>query len=537
MIFNILSIITLTLTLLLGLYVYSNDRKNKINIVFSLLILSATAWIFTNLMTDLSRDLYYIKLWSKLVLVGPVFIGYFFYRLSLILPKEKKQGKKIKWTIHLAVLVLLVLIPTDLNVSSVYFLANDIPAITPGPLYVFYLLYLIGIIALAFRNFFENYQKLDSLSRLQVQYISLGLGISACLGSVTNIVFPILGSSEFVNFGPYFILIFIFFTTFAIIKYKLFNVRVIATELIIFSLWIFIFIRALLETDLKEKVIEYVLLLITVVVGIFLIRSVIKEIAQREKIQKLANDLQGANDKLKEMDRQKSEFVSFATHQLRAPLTAMKGYASLLLEGEMGVIPPEGKTAIGRIFESTNTLAAIVDDYLNVTRIELGSIRYTFDTIDLKDLIENVIAELKPNIDKATQVKFSVAIDKPTSHYRVTADKDKLKQVIANLVDNSVKYTPQGTVKVSLSQDLTTRNFVFKIQDTGIGISAEILPKLFQKWSRANNANKTNIKGTGLGLYVAKEIITAHHGTIRVESPGEGKGSTFTVELVPVEKV
>jgi signal transduction histidine kinase len=325
--------------------------------------------------------------------------------------------------------------------------------------------------------------------------------------------------------------------SFAILKHHLFNVRVIATELIIFTLWIFILIRVLIAPNLQEMIIESILLLVTIIVGIFLIRSVIKEISQREKIQKLATDLQKVNDRLQELDKQKSEFVSFATHQLRAPLTAMKGYASLLLEGEMGVIPAEARMAVGRIFESTNTLAAIVDDYLNVTRIELGSIRYTFDTIDLKDLVENVIAELKPNIDKATEVKFIVNIDKTIPHFTITADKDKLKQVIANLVDNSVKYTPKGTVAVSLTRDPATRKFIFKIKDTGIGIAPEILPKLFQKWSRADNANKTNIKGTGLGLYVAKEILTAHHGVITVESPGEGKGSTFTVEFVPLEKV
>jgi two-component system sensor histidine kinase VicK len=118
----------------------------------------------------------------------------------------------------------------------------------------------------------------------------------------------------------------------------------------------------------------------------------------------------------------------------------------------------------------------------------------------------------------------------------VNADKDKLKQVIANLIDNSIKYTPKGNVNVSLVHDKATHKLIFTVQDTGIGISPEILPKLFQKWSRADNANKTNIKGTGLGLYVAKEIINAHHAQMRAESAGEGKGSTFVVELEPLNK-
>ena len=201
----------------------------------------------------------------------------------------------------------------------------------------------------------------------------------------------------------------------------------------------------------------------------------------------------------------------------------------------MGTITEETRNAITRIFDSSKTLANIVDDYLNITRIELGSMKYAFDTISLRALIEDVIAELKPNIDKS-KLDFSFSVDNQEANYRITADRDKLKQVIANLIDNSIKYTPSGWVKVNLAMDKVRHLFVLTVKDSGIGVSAETIPLLFQKFGRAHNANKVNIKGTGLGLFVAKEIITAHHGTIRVESPGEGKGSTFIVEIEPFAK-
>jgi len=215
----------------------------------------------------------------------------------------------------------------------------------------------------------------------------------------------------------------------------------------------------------------------------------------------------------------------------------MKGYASLILEGDMGTVQGPLQEAVSRIFESANTLASIVNDYLNITRIELGTMKYAFETIDLKQLIVDTIAELKPNIDELTQIKFSFTAEDSDVDYRITADKDKLKQVIANLVDNSLKYTPQGSVHARLSYDRKRHKFEFKIQDTGIGIAPEVLPRLFQKFSRAENANKTNIRGTGLGLYVAKEIVKAHQGELRAESRGEGKGSTFIVEIEPLAKV
>jgi len=277
-------------------------------------------------------------------------------------------------------------------------------------------------------------------------------------------------------------------------------------------------------------------LIIVTIFSYLLIKSVYREISQREHIQKLADELEVANKHLTELDRQKSEFVSFATHQLQAPLTAMKGYASLILEGDMGTLDKQAREGVSRIYDSTNTLVSIVDDYLNVSRIELGTMKYVFDTIDLKLLIQDTVAEIKPNIDRS-RLKFSFVVGEEGKDYRITADRDKLKQVIANIIDNSMKYTPSGSIVASLSRDKSTHKFLFKVKDTGIGIAPEVLPKLFQKWSRAENGTKTNIRGTGLGLYVAKQIVEAHSGRMWAESDGEGKGASFIVELEPFVRV
>ena len=269
-----------------------------------------------------------------------------------------------------------------------------------------------------------------------------------------------------------------------------------------------------------------------VFLGIFLIRSVIKEVESREKAEKLTIDLQNANDRLRELDKQKTEFISFATHQLRAPLTAIKGYASLILEGDLGPVPEKIAEPISRVFESAKTMASVVDDYLNVSRMELGSMKYDFEPLDMEDLVGDVAAELKPNIEKSgLKFSFRVIGEGP---WTVSADPDKLKQVIANIIDNSVKYTPTGSLAVALERVPNADGTIpvrFSVTDTGIGIAPGVMPKLFQKFSRADNANKQNIHGTGLGLFIVKEIVTAHHGRVWAESAGEGKGSKFIVEL------
>lgn len=544
MIYDIFSIITLILTFFLGLYIYRSDKSNKANKSFTLVILSTMLWIFMNFMTDISTDISLITIYSRLALVGPILAIYFFYEFSLYFPREKKMNIHHIRFLRGAVVILVILSLTRFNIANVYLLENQIPTIEPGPLYIFFLIYFVLVIIFTIKNLFKGYIVLGKLEKLQIQYVSLGLSISAFLGILVDVIMPLLGNSDYVNFGPYFALIFIFFTSYAVIRLKMFDVRVVATELLVFSLWLFIILRILLTNNIQERYVNGGLLVILIIVGILLIKSVIKEVKQREKIEKLAAQLQVANDRLTELDKQKSEFVSFATHQLRAPLTAMKGYASLLLEGDLGKISKDVRNAITRIFDSSNTLTSIVDDYLNISRIELGTMKYAFETIDLKDLVSHVIEELKPNIEKS-KLNFSFTAD-PVKKFMVNVDKDKFKQIIANLIDNSIKYTPSGSINVVLEKKKVVKgagtntgvtdgpSIIFSVKDTGIGIANEVMPKLFAKFSRAENGTRQNIHGTGLGLFVAKEIVTAHKGKIWAESPGEGRGSAFFVELEEV---
>lgn len=527
MIYNILSVITILFYSLIGIYVYFNDKNNKINRFFLLFSFSAVLWIFINLLVDISTSLDNIELLSRITIIASGFVAYFLYKISTVFPKVIKISRNIEFLNKICLLIIVLLTPTHFNIKYVYLLDNGIPAIEPGILYYFLLVYFTFVIIVSYKNFFTDYKYNNNIEKRQVQYVSLGLGISLFLGLISDLILPLFNNSYFVNFGPYFSLFFIIFTSYAIIKLKLFDIKIVTTQIFVFSIWIFVFVRLLISENSDEQIIDGSLLLLLVIFGIFLIKSVIKEVSQREKIELLATDLQKANARLTELDKQKSEFVSFATHQLRAPLTAMKGYASLILEGDMGVISDDVKNAIVRIYESSGTLTNIVDDYLNISRIELGSMKYSFEKIDLKNLVGDVMGELKPNIEKS---KLDVNFDcDKNKKYTVKVDPDKFKQIIINIIDNSMKYTPKGKITVSL--ELNAGKVLFSVKDTGIGIAPEVLPKLFMKFSRATNGSKQNIHGTGLGLFVAKEIVAAHKGKIWAESPGEGKGSSFYVEV------
>lgn len=398
--------------------------------------------------------------------------------------------------------------------------------------YIFYTIYFVAYLIIAYNNLFSSFfSSKDSIIKIQLRFIFIGTIVPYLLAMYFNLILPFF-NYRYVWAGPLLAFFVVWSILYAVYKHHLLNAKVITAEVFTVALWIFILARTLLADSTQDKLINLGLLILTVVVGLLLIRSVQKEVRQREHIEELATDLKKANTRLLELDKQKSEFVSFATHQLRAPLTAMKGYASLILEGDLGVLSKEIKEAISRIFESSKTLTNVVDDYLNISRIELGTMKYSFEIIDLKDMVQNVIAELKPNIEKSgLAFKFSTNPIDSQERFMIHADKDKLKQVIGNLIDNSVKYTPKGSIGISLLKNTTERKIVFSVKDTGVGIAPEVMPKLFAKFIRANNANKQNIYGTGLGLFVAKEIVTAHKGRIWAESAGEGKGSIFFLEM------
>jgi signal transduction histidine kinase len=247
---------------------------------------------------------------------------------------------------------------------------------------------------------------------------------------------------------------------------------------------------------------------------------------------KVTNEkLEEANDRLKQVDQLKSEFLSVASHQLRAPITAIKGYIANVLEDSYGVVPEYLKEPLGVVQESTRVMTSSIEDYLDVSRIEQGRMKYEFGPVDVSKLVRTATEELKPlAAKKGITLSFTEAPE-----ITVEADFGKTKQIFTNLIDNAIKYTEQGSVTVSIEKDEAKGVVRFMTSDTGIGIPADEINKLFEKFTRARDANKVNTTGTGLGLYVAKSLVEGQNGTIHIESDGVGKGSRFIVELPLVQ--
>lgn len=256
---------------------------------------------------------------------------------------------------------------------------------------------------------------------------------------------------------------------------------------------------------------------------------------ERDSIKSFINVIAVALDKtmlyeqLKIANQEKSEFMSFASHEIRNPVTAMRGYASMVLEGDVGEISDDMKDVAEKITSEGQHVLDLIGQYLNKSKLELGELKYNFVPCDMAAIVKASVSNAQINA-KQHQLKLSADID-TKGDYKLTADEGKIKEVISNLIDNSIKYTPKGSVTVSISKK--DGKVLVKIADTGVGIPKEIQPELFKKFSRAN-AQKVNLLGTGLGLYLARTFVNAHGGKVWAESEGKDKGSQFYVEL-PVQ--
>ena len=262
------------------------------------------------------------------------------------------------------------------------------------------------------------------------------------------------------------------------------------------------------------------------------IKDFSKKLAHEVKI--ATKELRVANKKLKKLDAAKSEFISIASHQLRTPLTSIKGFTSLLREGAYGKISTKQLDVLEKVFISNERLIMLVEDLLNISRIEKGKMQYDLENVDLRELIENSLKILQIQAkNKKLKLKYIddfKHIEEPQRAPIVYADYKKLSEVIGNLIDNAIKYTQEGTVTIKL-EAINSHLALISVKDSGIGINPAEIPKLFEKFSRASNATRYHANGTGLGLFVAKQITQAHGGRIWAQSEGEDKGSTFFLEL------
>lgn len=361
--------------------------------------------------------------------------------------------------------------------------------------------FVAGIVVL-----FKRIGETKGDERRQVMLMFTGMSLTAGLLLLFSFILPIgFKNFDFVPYGALFIFPVIVFTAYAIYIVELFHVKNIFAGLFTFFLCVVSLIELILAETVEQLLLRILVFLLTIVIGIQLVRNTFEI--------ELANE-------------QKSELMSFATHEIRTPITVMRGYATMLLDGDKGEISNPVKDLLQKIMIAGNDVTTLLAEYLDKSKIELGQMEYIPTKFDVLITVNEILAIFKIHAEQKG-VHLTTALD--TSHKRmIYADQAKLKEIIINIIDNSIKYTPEGSIDVSVTSK--DGYVTIKVADTGVGIESEVMPSLFKEFSRAD-LQKVNILGSGLGLFLAKKFTEAQKGKIWAESEGRDKGSQFYIKF------
>jgi len=513
-----ITIVVVVSNFLLGFYSYRRDRESVTHKLLFILSIILSLWAITNYIS-VSVTGTKALFWIRIVMVMTAAMFPALFLLVKNFPhKQLEISKKYLYLIIGFTIFIQILSVTPLVFEGVK-VEGDAVTPVPGPAIILYALHVFAFLILTIYTLIIKYKKFKGNEKRQLKFLIIGIVLTFVLATITNFVFVnLLQVTSFVALGPLFTLLLVGFISYAIVKYDFLDIKILTTQIMTFIIWAALFSRIFASETITEIVFESVIFLIVFAFGILLIRSVMKEVTQREKLEVLTR-------KLKEMDKQKDEFISMAAHELRAPMTAIKGYLSMIMEGDAGKVPDQIAIYLKDAIEGNDRLVRLVNNMLNVGRIEEGRMVFQTGVVELAEVVTTIFDEFKTQAaDKGLEYKLEVA---KGIKDKVEVDKDRIHEVVTNLLSNSIKYTDKGSVIVKL---INVENLVrFEVVDTGRGISKEEQKKLFQKFGRAESSSGKTI-GTGLGLYISKLLINKFNGKIGLDSE-PGKGSTFWFEL------
>jgi len=251
----------------------------------------------------------------------------------------------------------------------------------------------------------------------------------------------------------------------------------------------------------------------------------------QQRINAATAELRSSNTQLRHLDKTKDEFLSMASHQLRTPLTSVKGYLSMVLEGDAGKVSESQKQLLGEAFASSERMVHLIHDFLNVSRLQTGKFMLELHPFDLVKLVAEEVKSLERTAEtRNMRLEFTKNIDS----LMLTIDENKIRQVVMNFIDNALFYSHDDSV-ITIDLKQVGDQVEVRVIDTGIGVPKGEQSQLFSKFYRASNARKQRPDGTGVGIFLAKKVITEHGGTVIFTSE-EGKGSTFGFTL-PIKKL
>lgn len=513
--------------LLTGLFVFWNGRKFLLNQLLLVISICFSLWTLSNLIswTNIHSNVI-LFIWSFFGLLSSLISVFCIYFIYVFLAKGEDITFRLRLTFLALVAPVLALAPTSFSLRGFNITRCDAFGFEVLPFELYYT--SLGVLAMVWILILLIYRYRRATPDFKKQIILMGIGIEFFLFSFFTMGFlgsyltsiGILPDSELEMYGLFGMIVFMVYIGIFLVRFKTFNVSLIGAQALIVSLVIVIGSEFFFIQSDINRILTAITLIITGAIGINLIRSVKKEIAQREHIEKLAGELQETNER-------QNTLLHFIGHEVKGFLTKDAGVFASLSESDFGALSEAQKTFIDRALVETRRGVDSVENILKASNLKKGTVTYTKAPFDLKALAAEAVEKARPAA-KLKGLELSFTADE--SSYQMTGDKVQINDhVLRNLIDNAVNYTPAGSIRVSLTKE--DNKLVFAVQDTGIGITDEDKKRLFTEGGHGKDSQRVNAHSTGYGLYIAKQITEANGGAIRAESEGEGKGSTFTVEF------
>lgn len=512
------------IAIFLGFYTLVRTKYSKLSIAFLFFVLAVALWLVNDVILWTVPNYYHVVFfWSWIDFVNVLFFilaAFFFGTLA--------RGNI---SIFEKIILLALCIPALVFTAS----GNAVTEFNHvwcemgnNELSVVYKTFAeIVAVSLMFLSLILAWPGADKNKKTVLSVVLLALLFFLVTFSVTEYIAGKTFIYEINLYGLFVLPIFLVAMVYTITNLQLFQIRFLGTQLLTYILILMVASQFLFLESSTDAALNMLTLAITILIGLILLRNTKRELLQMIEMRRLATELSGANARLERLDKMKSEFVSIASHQLRSPLTSIRGYVSMILEGSYGDVNEKTKDILTHVSDSARHMALSIDDFLNVSRIEAGNMSYDTVDADLRPIVEDIVSDMQP-VSAERGIPLQLKVDFEGAAV-VKLDIGKTRQIIQNMVDNAFKYSKGNEpIEITLRRDTTTKKVYVDVRDQGIGLSAESIANLFEKFERAKNASSANVSGSGLGLYIARTMARAMGGDITVTSEGEGQGSTFT---------
>jgi signal transduction histidine kinase len=539
---SLLPFVSAIFTYVLGFFVWLKNRHSPISILFFSYCFVISIWLFgTFKLFNAQTDALAI-FWDRFIYIGVAFIPIILYHFGLLYCSIKSQ-QSVLWMGYVLALFFLAVSQTDWFVRDLFFYEWGVHT-RAQLLHHPFLIYFFGYFVAFFVNLFRYWRHAQGQQKKQALHLLIGFFILDAIGPLAFLpaygisVYPVI----FLSAIPFVLLV-----AYAMVKYHALNVKLLSVEIFSTLVIVLFLAEAFLSVSIQELLVRLIALGLVVFFVLMLMKSVYAEVRRREEIERLNQEIADASQALQQQNHElvqsqereriknqeviklKDEFVFIASHELKAPVFAIKGFLELV-EGEKGKIPPKTREYLQDIHSASEHLNKLVNDLLQVARGEAGTIAFHSEPVDLLPTIELVVKE---QMGVAQKRGIEIHLD-VKEHPLVMADASKWTEVITNLVNNAIKYNrDQGRVDITVVTN--TSHLLVSVKDTGHGIPKDQQDKIFGKFFRASGKATEGVLGTGLGLFITKNLVEKMGGSIAFTSIEE-VGTTFVCTFPLVQE-